>query len=686
MMLPTVQGTPNHTLQALVANPFPSELVAGPTGARVAWVFNAEGKRNIWLAEGPDWAARQITQYKRDDGQELTSLAISADAKWIVFVRGGDHGGNFAGSPPNPDGSITAPKVTICALPVAGGEVKELGEGDAPKIDPTGTRVAYISGGKVMIAPIDGAKHGEPMFFARGTCGDLQWSPDGKSLAFTLDRGRHSFVSVYRQGADSLAYLDPTTARDSKPRWSPDGTKIAFARLPGQTMAPQLLLKQTAQPWSIVVFDQDRGTKQVVWNSPKTLWASFDDSFMDWQGNSRIAFSASFSGWPNLYSVPATGGEPTPLATGKYMVEEAVTAPPGDAVAYAANTGSDRLDIDRRHIFVATSKSAAIPIESDPRTMESSPRITGDKNWLFFMRHDAQNPPWPCVAPIGGGPTRELAPASRVAKFSNLIEPKQVIFRSGRFEIHGQLFEKPGGPAQKPAVIFVHGGPTRQMLLGWHYMDYYAHDYAINQMLAARGFVVLSVNYRLGIGYGWDFQNPLDAGWGTGDGEMSDVEEANRFLRSRPEVDSSRIGIYGGSYGGYLVAAALAKDSAHFAAGVDIHGVHDWSAQMGIKDMATQNLITHQPTDMADYLKIAWKTSPLSSLSSWKSPVLLIQGDDDRNVDFDQLIDLEQRLRERQVDVDTLVLPDETHQIMLHRNFLKTGAAIIEYLNRKLHP
>ena len=149
--------------------------------------------------------------------------------------------------------------------------------------------------------------------------------------------------------------------------------------------------------------------------------------------------------------------------------------------------------------------------------------------------------------------------------------------------IHGQLFQQPDGVAAKPGVIFVHGGPPRQMLLGWSYMRYYANAYAVNQYLAAHGFVVLSVNYRLGIGYGYDFQHPANAGW-TGSSEYQDVAAGGRYLAGLPGVDPQRIGIWGGSYGGLLTALGLARDSDLFKAGVDIHGVHDWSRDIGFDE------------------------------------------------------------------------------------------------------
>ena len=156
------------------------------------------------------------------------------------------------------------------------------------------------------------------------------------------------------------------------------------------------------------------------------------------------------------------------------------------------------------------------------------------------------------------------------------VTPKEASFKAADgTKVYGQLF-LPSGGGKHPGIIFVHGGPFRQMLLNWHYMDYYSNAYAVNQYLASRGFVVLSVNYRCGIGYGHDFNFP--ARWGpTGASEYQDVVAGARFLQSDARVDPGPIGIWGGSYGGYLTALALARNSGIFKAGVDFHGVHDWS-------------------------------------------------------------------------------------------------------------
>jgi dipeptidyl aminopeptidase/acylaminoacyl peptidase len=248
-------------------------------------------------------------------------------------------------------------------------------------------------------------------------------------------------------------------------------------------------------------------------------------------------------------------------------------------------------------------------------------------------------------------------------------------------EVHAQLFEPVGARAieRRPAIVYVHGGPPRQMLLGWHYSDYYTNAYASNQYLASRGFVVLSVNYRLGIGYGRDFQNPEKAG-SRGASEYLDVVGGARFLRGLPQVDASRIGIYGGSYGGFLTALALGRNSDIFAAGVDIHGVHDWTGERAAPLLAPRY---EKPGDLQQALDVAWKSSPVSSVATWKSPVLLIHGDDDRNVQFSQTVGLVRRLTKRGVSFEEFIIPDDTHHFMRNANWVAVDSATASYFERQ---
>jgi dipeptidyl aminopeptidase/acylaminoacyl peptidase len=290
------------------------------------------------------------------------------------------------------------------------------------------------------------------------------------------------------------------------------------------------------------------------------------------------------------------------------------------------------------------------------------------------------------VMPFAGGRIPAITVgADRIpANFpsAQLVTPQKITFKApDGVTVHGQLFDRRGGSAKKPAIVYVHGGPPRQMLVGWHYSDYYSNAYAVNQYLASRGFVVLAVNYRLGIGYGYEFHNPPAAGM-RGASEYQDIRAAGEYLRTLPQVDGRRIGIYGGSYGGYLTALGLAMDSDLFAVGVDVHGVHNYTSEGGRRlGMAEWQF---EPTDRDSAAKVAWTSSPVAHIAKWKSPVLFIHGDDDRNVRFSETVDLVQRVREAGIPYEEIVIPDDTHHWMLHRNNLRVNAAIAEYFERKL--
>jgi len=684
------QGAGNSfTLEQVLSYPFPQELVAAPSGARIAWVFNEQGVRNIWAADGPAWTAHQLTHYTADDGQELTNLSFTPDGETVVYVRGGDHDANWNAEgnlPPDPSSSPVQPKVEIWAVSAQGGTPKRLAEGDEPVVSPKGDRVAYTKNRQVWVVPIDGSSPDKRFFFTRGSDGSPEWSPDGSKLAFVSNRGDHSFIAIFRSDSEPIQYLAPSTSRDRSPRWSPDGSHIAFVRMPGSGGAPQSILQQHPNPWAIWTADVATGAGHRVWQSPKTLLGSSPTTEggtnLHWAAGDRIVFLADLDGWPHLYSIPAAGGKPRLLTPGKFMTEYITLSPDKHFLVYSANTGSSPDDIDRRHIFKVSVDSPK-PVALTPGDgVEWTPAVTGDGKSIAFIGAGAKRPPLPEVVSTDGGAPKLIGEDRIPSDFptDQLVVPKKVVFHaSDGTTVHGQLFERPGG-GKKPGIIFVHGGPPRQMLLGWHYMDYYSNGYAVNQYLANHGYVVMSVNYRLGIGYGHNFHHPDHAG-ARGASEYLDVKAGGEYLRSLPNVDAKRVGIWGGSYGGFLTALALARNSDIFAAGVDYHGVHSWMEHFAEQELEQQ--FSPEPADIAQAKVVAWKSSPESSMATWRSPVLLIQGDDDRNVHFHQTVDLAQRLAKKGVSFEEMVIPDEIHGFLRHASWLKADSANVAYFGKK---
>lgn len=675
-------------LEAIKSYPFPNELATAATGSRIAWVFNEQGQRNIYVAEGPDFNARRLTNYTQDDGQELSSVALSPDGKWVIYLRGGDHGSNWGDElPVNPTFSPIPPKVQIWAVPFSGGESKTLGEGAEPVISPKGDKVAFVKGRQIYTSSLDGSAVATMLFSARGINGSPVWSPDGSRLAFQSNRVDHSFIGIFTDTQTPIVWIDPQYKRDSSPRWSPDGKKLVFVRTNGLGGKPDSILVRKHIPWSIITADISTGEAKTLWTAPKTLSGSLPNTHggtnLHWAAN-RIVFLSYHDGWPHIYSMPEEGGEPLLLTPGKFMCEHINLSTDRKTLVFAANAGADPLDVDRRHVVKVSVDRANMQIMTPGAGLEWFPVLTGDGQTLAFVGATAQRPPLPSVMPANGGEIKILATDRLTATYpsTDLVTPKQVVFKTpDGFTVHGQLFEKAGGDTKKPAIIYVHGGPPRQMLLGWHYSDYYANAYAMNQYLASRGFVVLSVNYRLGIGYGYEFHNPKNGG-SNGASEYTDIKAAGEWLAKQSQVNPKCIGIYGGSYGGFLTALALGRDSKLFAVGVDIHGVHDRTTER-VRNLVLPDQYERAP-DADRALEVAWKSSPVAYVNTWKSPVLMIHGDDDRNVRFSQTTDLVRRLEELKVPIETMVIVDDTHHFMRHANQVKVNKAIAAFFEKKL--
>lgn len=683
IFLPHASAQAGFTLEQIMSAPFPAHLTASKTGGRLAWSSDREGRRNIWVAEAPGFQARQLTHYDADDGQALSDVHFSTDGNTLVYVRGEEK--NTAGQSPNPMSNAAGVEQSVWSITWNGGAPRKLDAGQSPAISVSG-EVAYIKDHQLWLANADGSAKSRQVV-VRGHSEDPQWSPEGTKLAFVSARGDHSFIGVYDPADSSVRFLAPSVDSDSTPRWSLDGKTIAFIRRPAKTRDhPEgfFIAPDVPEPWAIWIADVSNTSTREIWHSGKESADSFPEMAEDtgggvinWAADGRLLVASAKDGWQHLYSLSADGKNFTPLTPGNCEVEEWSFSPDKKTVFFNSNCGGGKEDIDRRHIFSVGVEGGGLPVSvTSGEGIEWSPVALADGKTVAYLGSNARQPARLFTVALAPGAAPRLLETGEWPKdfpSGQLVVPRQTTFHSGDgLELHAQIFLpanlKPG--EKRPALVFLHGGPMRQMLLGWHYMYYYSNAYAMNQFLASRGYIVLALNYRSGIGYGHSFYAaPGRAGRGAT--EYQDVVAAGKYLAGRGDVDAKRIGLWGGSYGGYLTALGLGRDSDLFAAGVDFHGVHDW------------------PTDNWDgknispeLNKLAHDSSPVTAVDTWRSPVLFIHGDDDRNVYFTQTVDLVARLRAKNVEIEQLIFPDEVHDFLLHRDWLAAYRATSDFFDR----
>ncbi|MBV8206686.1 MAG: S9 family peptidase [Acidobacteria bacterium] len=667
------------TVEQAMSYPFPDGLTAAAHGNRIAWVFDMRGARNVWVADGPEFTARPVTHYTGDNGMPIASLRLTPDGSTIVYARGSET--NAQGEVADPTSNVNRPEQQVWSADVAGGEPRLLGamncafEGcEDVEISPDGRYAVWSGAHDLWIAPVSGKEPAHRLAFVRGDNSGPQWSPDGRKVAFVSNRGTHSLIAIYEFGSQTIHYVAPSVFRDRLPRWSRDGSKLAFIRMLGSGGG---FLSRRPQPWAIWVWEAQSDQARQIWQSSSDANGSYpaaggwEEEAFRFAAADRIIFASQADGWQHLYSIPAAGGPPLLLTPGEFSFQGVALAPDGMSLVYASNEN----DIDRRHLWRVGVDQANKTALTHGDSIEWAPAVTGDGRFVLCLSSTATQPAMPYL--ISRGERRMIAASALPADYpsAQLVAPQQVVFKSlDGLEIHGQLFVPRNLNGRAPALVFTHGGPPRQMLLGFHPMDAYNFMYAANEYLASRGYVVLSINYRLSIMYGRAFQEPAHAG-ALGASEYQDIVAGAKYLQSLPYVDPEKMGLWGGSYGGYLTALGLARNSDIFKAGVDYAGVHDYSALFAARAGAGV------PDDLR---KTALESSPVGSIDKWKSPVLLIQADDDRNVPFSQTSNLVPLLRDHHIPYELMILPDEVHDSLLWRTWVRVFAATGDFFDRAL--
>ena len=659
---PVAEASRSAVLAERLAIPFASGLAGAADAPVFAWVEYARGVRNVMVARAGE-SARRLTDYRADDGIEIYGLALSPDGTKIAFVRGGD--GYFAdGSLPNTGQAVQAPEQTVYLANLeTGAAPRAIGRGHDPVFSPDGRSLLFVRSGTIMVSTDwDEARRVADL---RGNAGDFSWSPDGTRILFRELRSGHSIVGVVDVERASLRYLGATLGHSSDPTFSPDGQAVAFI----QFRDPPARFEDSRQSfWSVRVADLNTGDVRTVWSAPDGEGGQYYGTRgrnLFWTESGHLLFPYEGSGWLHVMAIPATGGPARDLTPDANEVENFVPTPDGQGVVYSANPG----DLDSRTLWQVDIATGADRQLTEDRHFAFFPVFGGDR--LAATLTDARSPAHMVLVdtmePLGPAPSVAAYPVPQTVRFA--AEDGTII--------HGQYFRGVGagvGDGSRPALIFAHGGPRRQMIAGFHPIFYYHNTYIRNQEFAAQGYDVLSVNFRSGTNYGRAFREAPETGR-EGASEYRDILAGARWLAARPGVDPARIGIWGGSWGGYLAALALARDSDVFAAGVDLHGVH--AMVRPVPD-------SFAPDEIAAIQQLQWDSSPMGAIKDWRSPVLLIHGDDDQNVDYRQSLLLARELAARDVPFEELALPNERHDFFRYESWLEAFDKAGDFFDRKL--
>ena len=645
----------------------------------VAWLVRQGENRTLMFARAPDFRPVKLFAQGDVDGQPITGIETSPDGRYVAFQTGVPFAAGGEGF--NPAGLIEPPKVTLWLVATnAGAKPVKVGNGSGARFSPDGTRMIFREGRDLKAVDLSQPAAAPTTLIAGGAgYGQGVWADGGRSLIFVQDRGGWSFLGRYAFGEDRVRWLVTGPYRMTSPVLSPDGRTVAYLRWPGREHSVDVDLTEN-QPFAIETVEVATGQVRTLHEpNGKAGSQSSDDTegHLRWADDRNIVFRSEADGWARLYALARTGGVPRALTpTGCEVAESELAGP--DALFVIHNCR----DLDTRQlssISVSSGRERAIPSADAVMGLAGA---VGDGRYVAFTGSDAESAPLLRVLDLRSGkPVFAEAPADHgYARPFTAPAPRVVrVPASDGGTVPAQLF-LPAVKGPHPALVYVHGGPPRQMFPAFHFGGYYANDYAVNRRLAELGYAVLAINFRSGTGYGRAYREAPGRAW-RGASEYADVLGAGRWLAARNDVDPKRIGIWGGSYGGLLTGQALARNSDLFAAGVAVHGVFDWSWPSPTP--GHQNPARLFGVGEADK-PLAFRSSPLGAIDGWRSPVLLFSGDRDMNVDVLETIDLHQKLRAKGVDVRTVIEPGEAHDMIRHSSWLRLWAESRRFFRDKL--
>ncbi|MBG79257.1 MAG: S9 family peptidase [Phycisphaerae bacterium] len=485
---------------------------------------------------------------------------------------------------------------------------------------------------------------------------DLSTLPDITKDPLEWLDSRNNNSTESNDNSEEKQEAEPRPVRITSLRWSPDG----------QWLVMQLYSHDHKDRW-IAGID----TELITETEPPELvsihhlhdeaWICRSFNSMDWMRDGQeLWFQSEESGWGHLYKWDPASGGITPLTQGQWETQQVAEGPKDGLLWFVA--GRDRPT--EREVFTVDPLDGTITQHTDFNQSVDSYSLSPDGSQLLMKVSSAVHPPEVVVQDTIPGSIARWLTESRSPEYLNtdLIEPRIIRIPSPHgADIWAKLYlPDETAPQPRPAVFFLHGaGYLQNADNQW---SNYAREALFNMHLARQGYVVLDIDYRASSGYGRDWRTAIYRNMGTP--EVQDMQIAVDWLVANHQVDPSRVGAYGGSYGGFLVLMAMFTDPDLLACGASLRPVTDWSHYY---DGYTRPILNTPERDPEAYRS----SSPIEHAEGLDRALLICHGMEDNNVLFKDTVRLAQRLIELEKrDWEVAMYPMEAHGFKEHSSWL----------------
>ncbi|GAB3826853.1 prolyl oligopeptidase family serine peptidase [Pontibacter rugosus] len=437
---------------------------------------------------------------------------------------------------------------------------------------------------------------------------------------------------------------EPRAAAIFGPYWSDNG-KYAVVVARAQDNKDRWIMKLDPATGKLTVLDRQRDEAWI--NGPGISYGPGDIGWMP--DNERVWFHSEESGYSHLYAVNVSNGQKKALTSGKYEVSDVRMSDDKKSFYFTANKVHPgekhfyRMPVNGGEVVQLTSMAGAHEVQLSP----------DEKN--LAIRYSFSNKPWELYVmdnKKGAKPKQVTQSLTEEFKSYNWREPEVISYKAqDGADVYARVYQ-PENPTQNgPAVVFVHGAGYLQNAHKW--WSSYFREYMFHNFLVDQGYTVLDIDYRGSAGYGRDVRTGIYQFMGGKD--LSDHVDGAKLLVDKYKVDPKRIGIYGGSYGGFITLMAMFTEPDVFAAGAALRSVTDWAHY---NHGYTSNILNTPYTDSTAYTK----SSPIYYAEGLKGALLIAHGMVDTNVHFQDVVRLSQRLIELGKDNwELAVYPVEDH-------------------------